>query len=86
MSTYIQQAQDPELKQLLQQHFPLHVQDYNLKVEFVQSQSKWNVDKFQTSKLMSILSSYLKTPVEELPSVTPDVNGAPSNDRAIETG
>lgn len=35
---------------------------------------------------MSILSSYLKTPVEELPSVNPDVNGTPSNDRAIETG
>ncbi|MES9731648.1 spore coat protein, partial [Bacillus sp. AP50] len=47
MSTYIKQAQDPELKQLLQQHFQLHVQDYNLKVEFVQSLSEQNIEKFQ---------------------------------------
>ncbi|SFD65630.1 hypothetical protein SAMN04488168_16611 [Bacillus sp. 491mf] len=37
MSTYIQQTQDLELKQLLQHHFPLHIEDYNLKVEFVQN-------------------------------------------------
>ncbi|MGX5592394.1 spore coat protein [Bacillus cereus] len=86
MSTYIQQAQDPELKQLLQQHFPLHVQDYNLKVEFVQSLSEPNIEKFQPSKLTPVLSSYLRTPVEELPPVTPDVSGAPPNDRAIATG
>ena len=35
MSGFINQAQDPELKELLTRHFPQHVKDYNLKVEFV---------------------------------------------------
>lgn len=80
MSTYIQQAQDLELKQLLQQHFPLHVEDYNLKVEFVQSQSTPDIERFHPSKLNPVLVSYLKAPSEQYPPV------APPNDRAIATG
>ncbi|MGE7636142.1 spore coat protein [Bacillus paramycoides] len=86
MSTYIQQAQDLELKQLLQQHFPLHVEDYNLKVEFVQSQSTPDIERFQPSKLNPVLNSYLKAPVEQYTPVSPSINGAPPNDRAIATG
>ncbi|MED1900773.1 spore coat protein [Bacillus thuringiensis] len=86
MGTYIQQAQDLELKQLLQQHFPLHVEDYNLKVEFVQSQNTPDIERFQPSKLNPVLVSYLKAPIEQYPSVAPSINGAPPNDRAIATG
>ncbi|EKS7870701.1 spore coat protein [Bacillus cereus] len=86
MDTYIQQAQDLELKQLLQQHFPLHVEDYNLKVEFVQSQNTPDIERFQPSKLNPVLVSYLKAPIEQYPSVAPSINGAPPNDRAIATG
>ncbi|WP_430477223.1 spore coat protein [Bacillus cereus] len=86
MSTYIQQAQDLELKQLLQQHFPLHVEDYNLKVEFVQSQSTPNIERFQPSNLNPVLNSYLKAPIEQYPPVAPSINGAPPNDRTIATG
>ncbi|MTI82675.1 MAG: spore coat protein [Firmicutes bacterium] len=36
MACFINQAQDPPLKDLLQRHFPLHIQDYNIKVELLQ--------------------------------------------------
>jgi spore coat protein CotF len=86
MGTYIQQAQDLELKQLLQHHFPLHIEDYNLKVEFVQGQSTPDIERFQPSNLNPVLISYLKAPIEQYPSVTPSISGAPPNDRAIATG
>jgi spore coat protein CotF len=35
MACFINQAKDPELKAILQRHFPLHVQDYNIKVEYL---------------------------------------------------
>ena len=35
MACFINQAQDPQLKSLLQKHFPLHIQDYNIKVDLL---------------------------------------------------
>lgn len=37
MSLFKNQAQDSELKSLLETQFPIHVEDYNKKVEFVKS-------------------------------------------------
>ncbi|WP_459500390.1 spore coat protein [Bacillus sp. C1] len=86
MSTYIQQAQDPELKQMLQKHLPLHVQDYNLKVEFVQSDSTPNISKFQPPKLKPVLASYIEAPSQAYAPVTPSMDAQPPNDRSIALG
>ncbi|MDM5153574.1 spore coat protein [Bacillus sp. DX1.1] len=86
MATYIQQAQELELKQMLQQHFPLHVQAYNLKVGFVQSESTPNISQFQPSKLNPILASFTQASVREYPSITPSMAAQPANDRSIATG
>ncbi|MFJ8527612.1 spore coat protein [Bacillus sp. NPDC094106] len=86
MSTYIKQAQDPDLKQILQEHLPLHVQDYNLKLEFVQNDSIPNVSKCQLAKLNPVLSSYIQAPSKEYLPVTPSMTGQPPSDRAIAIG
>lgn len=57
MASFINQAQDPELKELLQRHFPLHVQDYNLKVAFVQNQTTPDITMFQPAKINPMLES-----------------------------
>ncbi len=35
MGYMLQHVQDPEFKQILERHFPMHVRDYNMKVEFI---------------------------------------------------
>lgn len=36
MAYMLEHVQDPEFKDILERHFPLHVRDYNMKVEFMQ--------------------------------------------------
>lgn len=85
MASFINQAQDPELKGLLQKHFPLHVQDYNLKVEFVQSQTTPDITKFQPAKINPVLESYTQAPVSEFPPATPRTEVQQHTDREIAT-
>ncbi|MFB4169573.1 spore coat protein [Virgibacillus sp. JSM 102003] len=85
MSSFINQAQDPELKELLQRHFPLHVADYNLKVEFVQSQTTPDISKFVPDTLKPELESYTQAPVSQFPPATPRTNVQQHNDREIAT-
>lgn len=35
MALFLSQVKDPQLKSLLQKHFPYHVKDYNTKVEYL---------------------------------------------------
>lgn len=37
MSLFKNQVKDPELKSMLETHFPVHIEDYNKKVEFVKN-------------------------------------------------
>ncbi|MBT2214971.1 spore coat protein [Virgibacillus dakarensis] len=85
MAGFINQAQDPELKELLQRHFPLHVQDYNLKVEFVQSQTTPDITKFKPADLKPMLDSFTQAPVNEFASATPRTVVQQHNDREIAT-
>jgi len=34
MALFLNQAQDPELRDMIARHYPAHIQDYNMKVEF----------------------------------------------------
>ncbi|SFA85342.1 Spore coat protein CotF [Lentibacillus halodurans] len=83
MAGYISQAQDPELKELLERHFPLHVEDYNLKVEFAQSQTTPDISKFQPDSLRPKLQSYTEAPVSQFQSTVPRTNVQQHNDREI---
>ncbi|MCG3417734.1 spore coat protein [Oceanobacillus jordanicus] len=83
MSSFINQAQDPELKEMLQRHFPLHVADYNLKVEFVQSATTPDINKFQPAELLPKLDSYTKAPVSQFPSSAPRTDVQKHTDREI---
>lgn len=53
MSLFKNQVTDPELKSILSTHFPIHVEDYNKKVEFVKNadtaSGKLNVPELNTS-------------------------------------
>lgn len=81
----INEAQDPELKGLLQKHYPFHIQDYNLKVEFLQSNTTPDISKFKPDELNPVLQSYTQAPVSEFPSTMPRTVAGPKSDREIAT-
>jgi spore coat protein CotF len=85
MASFINQAQVPELKELLQRHFPLHVSDYNLKVGFVQSQTTPDITKFKPAEIRPVLKSFTRAPVSKFPAATPRTNVQQHNDREIAT-
>lgn len=84
MSGFINQAQDPELKELLTLHFPQHVKDYNLKVEFVQSETTPDISKFKPDDLKPTLQDFTKAPVPLQPE-QPRTSVQTHNDREIAT-
>lgn len=85
MGAFINQAQDPELKSLLERHYPKHIADYNLKVEFVQSETTPNINKFQPADLMTKLSDYTQAPVSNFATTTPRTDATSHTDREIAT-
>ncbi len=82
MSLFKNQVQDEELKNLLNTHFPIHVEDYNKKVEFVKNvdtaDGKLNVPQLNTSIFTEdVNESKSATPV------TVNTNVQTFNDREI---
>jgi spore coat protein CotF len=84
MGAFINQAQDPELKELLTRHFPQHVKDYNLKVEFVQSLTTPDINKFKPDDLKPTLQDFTASPVPLQPA-QPRTDVQTHNDREIAT-
>ncbi len=84
MGSFIQQAQDPELKDMLTRQFPLHVADYNLKVEFLQSQTTPDISKFQPDQPVRKLSDFTTGTVPFQPG-QPRTEVQTHNDREIAT-
>lgn len=85
MSKWIKQVQDPELKQLLTNHFPKHVEDYNLKVQFLQDASAPDISKFQPATIIPKLTSFTESPMKPLPPVQFHLTEPQTNDREIAT-
>jgi spore coat protein CotF len=83
MGAFINQAQDPELKSMLQRHYPKHIADYNLKVEFVQSNTTPDISKFQPDDLMTKLPNYTAPPIQPVPAEAPRTNAQTHTDREI---
>jgi spore coat protein CotF len=84
MGLFLNQVQDPELKAILERHFPLHIQDYNMKVEFVQ-QMEGSQQVLPVPDINAILQSYSQPPMNQFPPVTPRTDAVSLNDREIAT-
>lgn len=83
MACFMNQVQDTELKSILQNHFPLHIQDYNMKVEYL-SKTEGSTSKLTVPNLQPVLQSFTQAPINPLP-VAPRTMVQQFNDREIAT-
>ncbi|WNC14115.1 spore coat protein [Brevibacillus brevis] len=81
MALFINQAQDPELRDMILRHFSVHVQDYNMKVEFATqpngSHDQLNVPPLQQAGTVAMAAAPQP--------ITPQVKLSQLDDRAIAT-
>ncbi len=84
MAMFINAAQDMELKAMIQAHFPAHIQDYNMKVEFL-SKNNGSTQKLNVPELSKTLQDYTKSPTNNFPPITPRTQVHEMNDREIAT-
>jgi spore coat protein CotF len=83
MSLFINQAKDVELKSIIQKQFAAHIQDYNIKVEYL-SKPNGTTMKLQVPQLSDTLPSYTQSNTTPVP-ITPRTDGKEFNDREIAT-
>lgn len=84
MAMFINTVKDQELKTMIQGHFPAHIQDYNMKVEFL-SQPNGPIQKLAVPQLSRTLQDYTKSPAANFPSITPRTDVQQMDDREIAT-
>lgn len=82
MALFLEQAQDPELRDMIARHYSVHVQDYNMKVEFAKqsmSRDHLNVPTLtMNSSMLGVQQAYVQP-------IQPQVKLARLDDRAIST-
>lgn len=83
MELFISSATDSELKAMIQEHLPAHIQDYNMKVKFIK-EAAGPGEKLKVPELKTMLQDYTKAPVAPVP-VTPRTTVDKLNDREIAT-
>ncbi len=83
MALFINQAKDPELKSLLQKHFPYHIKDYNTKVEYLSRESGAKTG-LSVPEYSHIIDDYTKS-TTNVKSVTPRTDVQTLDDREIAT-
>jgi spore coat protein CotF len=82
MALFMNQANDPELKSILETHFPYNIKDYNTKVEYLRSTG---VNKrLPVPSFSDTLQNHVSSGVPLQP-VTPRVSVQALNDREIAT-
>ena len=84
MAMFKNMVQDQELKNMIESHFPAHIQDYNMKVEFIKRASAPN-EKLNVPELNVKLNDFTKSPVNSFESITPNTDVQKMNDREIAT-
>jgi spore coat protein CotF len=84
MAVFMEQAQDPQLKSMLQSHFPFHVRDYNMKVQYL-SQMNGATGQLPVPDMNHTLQSYTQSPINNYPTMVPRTNLQMFNDREIAT-
>jgi spore coat protein CotF len=69
MALYKNVVTDAELKSIIENHFPVHVQDYNMKVKFVKEATA-PTEKLNVPQLKKTIQDFTKAPGATIP-VTP---------------
>lgn len=84
MAYMLEHVQDTELKGILERHFPYHVRDYNMKVEFL-NQVEGAKKELSLFKEEGKLGDYTQSPVSTYPPVQPRTMVENMNDREMAT-
>jgi spore coat protein CotF len=84
MGYMIQHVQDMEFKSILERHFPLHVRDYNMKVEFL-NKMEGATKELPLLKEDSKLKDFTTSPISPYPPVQPRTMVDNMNDREMAT-
>lgn len=84
MASFIQQAQDPELRAILEEHFPYHVRDYNMKVEYLQD-AEGPAAMLPVPELNPTLTNAVQPQAQNVMPVMPRTEISTFNDREIAT-
>lgn len=79
MGLFISQAKDPTLKQMLERHMPFHIQDYNMKLEWITQGS--SPDRLNVPPMPGRHTGT----APQAQAVTPNPQTAALDDRAIAT-
>jgi spore coat protein CotF len=83
MAMFLNKVQDKELKSIIQKQYDAHIQDYNMKVEYL-SKPEGTAMKLQVPELCSSLQSYTQSGAAPVP-VTPRTDVTEFNDREMAT-
>lgn len=70
MAYMLQHVQDQELKSILEKHFPMHVRDYNMKVEFLH-QASGAGKELSMLKETGNLTDYTRSEFSQYPPIQP---------------
>ena len=84
MGYMLHHVQCPEFKQILERHFPLHVRDYNMKVEFLNKIEGAKRELPLLKEDRQVPDSYMQT-VTPAPAVQPRTMIENMNDREMAT-
>lgn len=83
MALFMNQVKDPQLKSLLQKHFPYHVKDYNTKVEYL-SRTNGARTGLPVPEMTNIIENYTQSNTN-VKSITPRTDVQQLDDREIAT-
>lgn len=83
MALFLNQVKDPELKSLIQKHFPYHIKDYNTKVEYL-SRTDGAKTGLPVPEITYIIQNYTESQTNAQP-VKPRTDLQQLDDREIAT-
>lgn len=84
MGYMLQHVQDPEFKKMLERHFPFHIRDYNMKVEFL-NQMDGAKKELPLLKEDGQLVDFTQSAVGQYPPIQPRTMVDNMNDREMAT-
>lgn len=84
MAYMIDHVQDPEFKAMLERHFPLHVRDYNMKVEFL-SDVQGAKKELPLLRENAQLNDFTQSSAPQAPAMQPRTHVQDMNDREMAT-
>jgi len=84
MAYMLDHVTDNEFKMILEKHFPYHVHDYNMKVEFINHQEGAQTE-LPIFKIDGNLTSYTHSLTNQAPAIEPRTTVKDMNDREMVT-